>query len=306
MMIRAADSLAEARRVGELAGASTVSPDFAPVARRIRDEATSDWDDAVAVQRLEDAGVTFVRGHGRLAGPGVVEVGDRRFVASAGVVVNTGTAPAAPPVEGLADTPFWTNREALRATEAPNSLIVVGGGAIGAELAQAFARFGSRVSRGRDGAAHPRPRGARGLRGGRRRLRPRRHPGPRRGAARVRGARRRPVRGVGHRRGRRRARADRRPAARGRGTAPEPRRHRARDGRARPVGPHASTPTSGCAPARSCGPSATSPARAPSRTCPCTRRASRCATSPGPTGRGPATTPCRGSPSPTRRWGRSG
>lgn len=146
MMIRAANSLAEAHRVGTLAGAATTSPDFSVVARRIREEATDDWDDTVAVQRLEDAGVTFVRGHGRLAGEGVVEVGGTRYVARVGVVLNTGTAPAAPPVEGLAGTPYWTNREALQATEAPASLVVVGGGAIGAELAQAFARFGTRVS----------------------------------------------------------------------------------------------------------------------------------------------------------------
>jgi pyruvate/2-oxoglutarate dehydrogenase complex dihydrolipoamide dehydrogenase (E3) component len=146
MMIRAANSLAEAHRVGGLAGSATTAPDFSVVAARIRDEATDDWDDAVAVKRLEDAGVTFVRGHARLAGPGVVEVGGTRYVAATGVVLNTGTAPAAPPVDGLADTPFWTNREALRATDAPNSLVVMGGGAIGAELAQAFSRFGTRVS----------------------------------------------------------------------------------------------------------------------------------------------------------------
>ncbi|NHA68922.1 dihydrolipoyl dehydrogenase family protein [Phycicoccus flavus] len=146
MMIRAANSLEESRRVATLAGSAEATPDFTPVARRIREEATTDWDDAVAVQRLEDAGVRFVRGHGRLAGPGVVEVAGQRFVASAGVVLNTGTAPAAPPVDGLAGTGFWTNREALQATEAPASLVVVGGGAIGSELAQAFARFGSRVS----------------------------------------------------------------------------------------------------------------------------------------------------------------
>ncbi|QKE84322.1 NAD(P)/FAD-dependent oxidoreductase [Arthrobacter sp. NEB 688] len=146
MMIRAANSLAEAHRVGTLAGSATTSPDFSVVARRIREEATDDWDDTVAVQRLADAGVTFVRGHGRLAGEGVVEVGGTRYVAKVGVVLNTGTAPAAPPVDGLAGTPYWTNREALQATEAPASLVVVGGGAIGAELAQAFARFGSRVS----------------------------------------------------------------------------------------------------------------------------------------------------------------
>ena len=146
MAVRAAGTLAEARRVTDLAGSAQVAPDWSPVARRIREEATDDWDDTVAVRRLEDAGVTFVRGHGRLAGAGVVDVGGRRFVASRGVVLNPGTSPSAPPVEGLEGTPYWTNREALRAETAPDSLVVIGGGAIGAELAQVFARFGTRVT----------------------------------------------------------------------------------------------------------------------------------------------------------------
>ncbi|WP_377641729.1 dihydrolipoyl dehydrogenase family protein [Oryzobacter terrae] len=146
MAIRAAGTLAEARRVASLAGGAEVAPDWSVVARRIRDEATDDWDDRVAVERLEKAGVTFVRGHGRLDGPGTVVVGEQRFVASRGVVLNTGTAPAAPPVDGLADTPFWTNRDVLAAPDLPASMVVIGGGAIGAELAQAFARFGTEVS----------------------------------------------------------------------------------------------------------------------------------------------------------------
>ena len=146
MMIRAADSLAEARRVPDLAGTVEVRPDWAPVATRVRDEATDDWDDTVAVERLEKAGVRFVRGHARLAGERTVEVDGRRFVASKGVVLNPGTAPAAPPIEGLADTPFWTNRDAIRAETLPASLAIIGGGAIGAELAQAFARFGVQVT----------------------------------------------------------------------------------------------------------------------------------------------------------------
>jgi pyruvate/2-oxoglutarate dehydrogenase complex dihydrolipoamide dehydrogenase (E3) component len=146
MVIRAANLLAEARRVGTLAGAADVSPDWAPVHARIRDEATDDWDDTVAVERLEQAGVRFVRGHARLVDTGVVEVGGTRYVASRGVVLNTGTSPAAPPVDGLADTPFWTNRDVLATPDLPASMVVIGGGAIGAELAQAFARFGTRIS----------------------------------------------------------------------------------------------------------------------------------------------------------------
>ena len=149
MFIRAANALAEARRIDVLAGHAEVTPDFAPVARRIRDEATADWDDTAAVHRLTAAGARLVRGHGRLAGQRTVEVetsdGVERIVASRGVVLNTGTTPAVPPIDGLADTPFWTNRDALQATAAPASLVVIGGGAIGLELAQAFARFGSDV-----------------------------------------------------------------------------------------------------------------------------------------------------------------
>jgi pyruvate/2-oxoglutarate dehydrogenase complex dihydrolipoamide dehydrogenase (E3) component len=146
MVIRAANSLAETRRVGALAGTAEASPDWSLVARRIREEATDDWDDTAAVERLEKAGVRFVRGHGCLVAPGVVEAGGTRFVASRGVVLNTGTSPSAPPVDGLADTPYWTNRDALRTAELPASMVVVGGGAVGAELAQGFARFGTRVS----------------------------------------------------------------------------------------------------------------------------------------------------------------
>jgi pyruvate/2-oxoglutarate dehydrogenase complex dihydrolipoamide dehydrogenase (E3) component len=146
MVIRAADALAEGRRIDGLAGTADVRADWAPVHARIRDEATDDWDDAVAVKRLEDAGVRFVRGHGTMTGPGVVEVGGETFEASRGVVLNTGTRPATPPIDGLADTPFWTNREVLRIETLPGSLAVVGGGPIGAELAQALARFGVRVT----------------------------------------------------------------------------------------------------------------------------------------------------------------
>ncbi|MBC9733607.1 dihydrolipoyl dehydrogenase family protein [Nocardioides marmotae] len=151
MMLRAADSLAEARRAGTLAGDVEVTASWAPVARRIREEATDDWDDTVAVRRLADAGATVHHGTARLDGPRrvVVELRDgstRRYSARRGVVVNPGTRPALPPVPGLAGTPCWTNRDAVRATVAPASLVVLGGGPIGCELAQVFARFGTRVT----------------------------------------------------------------------------------------------------------------------------------------------------------------
>jgi pyruvate/2-oxoglutarate dehydrogenase complex dihydrolipoamide dehydrogenase (E3) component len=81
-----------------------------------------------------------------LAGDGRVTVGDTTYTATKGVVLNTGTAPSAPPIEGLADTPYWTNRDAVRLTELPGSLIVIGGGAIGCELSQVMALFGVRVT----------------------------------------------------------------------------------------------------------------------------------------------------------------
>jgi pyruvate/2-oxoglutarate dehydrogenase complex dihydrolipoamide dehydrogenase (E3) component len=146
MMIRAADLLAEGRRIPGMAGQSRVAPDYSPVAARIRDEATDDWDDTVAADRLVDKGATLVRGVARLTGPGEVTVGDQVFTTRRGVVVAAGTTPSIPPVDGLADTPYWTNRDAIEAKEPPGSLIVLGGGAIGAELAQVFARFGSQVS----------------------------------------------------------------------------------------------------------------------------------------------------------------
>jgi pyruvate/2-oxoglutarate dehydrogenase complex dihydrolipoamide dehydrogenase (E3) component len=146
MMIRGADVLAEARRVDTLAGHAVVTADFAPVAHRIRAEATDDWNDRVAVERFEKLGGHFVRGHGTLDGPGRVRVGDRVFTARRGVVLATGTSPEVPPIPGLADVPYWTNRDAVQTEMAPASLVVLGGGAIGVEMAQAFSRFGSRVT----------------------------------------------------------------------------------------------------------------------------------------------------------------
>ncbi len=147
MMIRAANALAEARRVPQLGGSvGEVRPDWAPVARRIRDEATDNWDDQVAVDRFVGKGGTFVRGKGRLSGPNQVEVDGVAYAVTLGVVVATGSRPAIPPITGLDQVPFWTNHEAVETEVLPASMIVLGGGAIGCELAQVFARFGVQVS----------------------------------------------------------------------------------------------------------------------------------------------------------------
>src|SRR6266571_7506556 len=114
MMIRAANLIAETRRVPGMAGTSAVRPDWSPVARRIRDEATDDWNDKVAADRFTGKGGHLVRGRGKITAPGQVAVagaeGTRVFQASRGIVINTGTDHAIPPNHGLSGTPYWTNR----------------------------------------------------------------------------------------------------------------------------------------------------------------------------------------------------
>ncbi len=165
MMVRGADVLAEARRVAQFSGWAQAHADWAPVARRISEEATTGWDDRIAVERFESTGGRFVRGTGRITAPGEVTVStpdgfttgrsttdrstsdsDRVFRARRGIVLNPGTDPAIPPIAGLAGTPFWTNRDAVRQQNAPSSLLVLGGGPVGLEFAQVFARFGTRVT----------------------------------------------------------------------------------------------------------------------------------------------------------------
>ncbi len=156
MIIRGAEVLAEARRIPQLSGEADVTPDYGKVASRIRNEATDNWDDAVAVQRFERLGGTFARGRGYLDGRGEngsirVRVGDVAYTAPH-VVIAVGTAPAMAPIDGLAglqrsvDGPVWTNREVMQAPAAPGSIVVLGGGTIGVEIGQGLARFGTRVT----------------------------------------------------------------------------------------------------------------------------------------------------------------
>lgn len=146
MMVRAGDVLAEAARVPVLAGEGKAVPDWSRVAARVRSEATGGWDDQAAADRLAAKGVRLVRERGRLAGPRRVTVGDRTFEAARGVVLATGSRPSIPPIPGLEGTPYWTNRDAIETEEMPASMLVLGGGAIGVELAQVFARFGCEVT----------------------------------------------------------------------------------------------------------------------------------------------------------------
>ncbi|MGZ5398520.1 MAG: dihydrolipoyl dehydrogenase family protein [Nocardioides sp.] len=146
MMIRAADTLGEARRVDHLAGTAQITADWTKVALRLDKQATNHWQDDSHVERLEGAGVRIVRGTGRLDGAGTVRVGEDSYRATRGVVLGVGTSPATLPIDGLDATPYWTNREIVKVAELPRSLVVIGGGAIGCELAQAFSRFGSEVT----------------------------------------------------------------------------------------------------------------------------------------------------------------
>ncbi|MEV6305885.1 NAD(P)/FAD-dependent oxidoreductase [Actinoplanes sp. NPDC051861] len=146
IMVRAGAALAEARRIPGLAGTATVEADWAPVAKKIREQATDNWNDKVAVDRFTGKGGTFVRGRATITGPGRVRVGDDEYAAGRALIVATGTAAVIPPVDGLAGTPYWTNRDAVEVANLPESLLVLGGGAIGCEFAQVFARFGVQVT----------------------------------------------------------------------------------------------------------------------------------------------------------------
>ena len=111
-----------------------------------RDYMVSGHDDAGALPWLEEHGIELVRGDGRLDGPGAVVVGDRRLTARH-VVVATGSEPVIPPVPGLRELDgVWTNREATAVTEVPRRLLVLGGGAVGVETAQALRRLGAEVA----------------------------------------------------------------------------------------------------------------------------------------------------------------
>jgi dihydrolipoamide dehydrogenase len=110
-----------------------------------RDWMTSDWDDAGQLHYLEDWNCRLVRGEGRVARPGVVEV-DGQELAYDRLVLATGSRPAIPPIDGLDSIEYWTNREATRTHKIPQSLVVMGGGPVGCELAQFFSRMGSQVA----------------------------------------------------------------------------------------------------------------------------------------------------------------
>ena len=144
-LLRPAEVLAEVRRVPGAAEAVTGSLDVAATLAR-RDEVIHSLEDSSQTGWLDERGITLIRGHGRLAGERRVSVGDQCFEARSAVVLAVGSAAAVPPIPGLADARPWTNREVTTAREIPGSLIVLGGGVVGVEMAQAYNELGATVT----------------------------------------------------------------------------------------------------------------------------------------------------------------
>jgi pyruvate/2-oxoglutarate dehydrogenase complex dihydrolipoamide dehydrogenase (E3) component len=145
-LLRSGETLTEADRARDLA-ASHVDweLDFPKISKRVLWMAR-DLDDTRPAAALEATGATLVRGQGSLVDLRTVQAGGERYVARRSVVIANGSTAAIPPIPGLESVDYWTNRQAAVPKELPISLAVLGGGAIGVELGQAFARFGTKVT----------------------------------------------------------------------------------------------------------------------------------------------------------------
>jgi pyruvate/2-oxoglutarate dehydrogenase complex dihydrolipoamide dehydrogenase (E3) component len=143
-LLRPAEVLDEARRVGGASQAVSGGVDAEATLAR-RNEVTSDWDDSGQLPWLEEKGIELFRGDAELDGERRVRVGDDVLVARRAVAIATGSTAAIPPIDGLDFVDYWTNREATSARSVPESLVVLGGGAVGVEMAQAYATLGSEV-----------------------------------------------------------------------------------------------------------------------------------------------------------------
>jgi dihydrolipoamide dehydrogenase len=145
-LLRPYEALAEARRIPGAAEAITGGLDAQAVLAR-RDEVIHDLDDSVQLPWLEDRGIELVRGVGELLGERRVRAGDEELEAVRAVILATGSLPAMPPIAGLEKIDDrWTNREATTAKQIPGRLVIMGGGVVGVEMAQAFQTLGSRVT----------------------------------------------------------------------------------------------------------------------------------------------------------------
>jgi dihydrolipoamide dehydrogenase len=144
-LLRPAQALREAARVPGAAEAVRGGVDPAATLRR-RDEVIHDLSDDEQLPWIERHGIKLVRGHGRLVGERRVIVGEVELRAREAVVLATGSAAAIPPVPGLAEANAWSARELATARSVPERLLVLGGGAVGVEMAQAWCSLGSRVT----------------------------------------------------------------------------------------------------------------------------------------------------------------
>ncbi|GGL37492.1 NAD(P)/FAD-dependent oxidoreductase [Phycicoccus endophyticus] len=150
-LLRSGSALRAAQALPGLPTLTGATLDVPAVLAR-RDRFASGWSDEGQVSWLDSAGISLVRGRGRIVGPRQVEVrtvDDEdvvRLTARHAVVVATGTSALVPPIPGLAEARPWTSREAAAADHVPARLAVVGGGVVGAEMATAFTRLGSQVT----------------------------------------------------------------------------------------------------------------------------------------------------------------
>jgi pyruvate/2-oxoglutarate dehydrogenase complex dihydrolipoamide dehydrogenase (E3) component len=144
-MLRPGELLAEARRIPGVREAVTGGLDSDAVLRR-RDEIVHDLDDSSQEPWLAERDVEVFREHGRLDGERRVRAGDDTLVARRAVVVATGTSALLPPIDGLREAKPWTNREATTAKRVPERLVILGGGPVGVEMAQAYRSLGAQVT----------------------------------------------------------------------------------------------------------------------------------------------------------------
>jgi pyruvate/2-oxoglutarate dehydrogenase complex dihydrolipoamide dehydrogenase (E3) component len=144
-LLRPAEAVDEALRLPGAAEAVNGELDVEAVLSR-RDEVIHDLDDSGQLPWLDERGVEVVRGRGRICGERTVTVGDDELVARRAVVVATGSAALVPPIDGLRDASPWTNREITTTKTVPDRLLILGGGVVGVEMAQAFASLGSQVT----------------------------------------------------------------------------------------------------------------------------------------------------------------
>jgi len=144
-LLRPGQVLAEARRVPGAAEAVVGELDVAAALRR-RDEVVHDLHDDAQLPWLAERGIALVRGHATLAGEGEVRVGDQTLRGRRAVVLATGSSAAIPPIPGLRECKPWTNREVTTARAVPASLLILGGGVVGVEMAMAYVSLGARVT----------------------------------------------------------------------------------------------------------------------------------------------------------------